>query len=75
MRCKVYCSYKQPVEGGVHLHFAPVVDGSEENKQFFRYTPGAQISIYTVNFPVAEHFEQGKEYYLDFTSTELPQVS
>lgn len=67
MRCKVFCSYKQPVNDGVHLHFTPVVDGSEENKEFFRYTPGGQFMLYTVNLAVAEKYEVGKQYYVDFT--------
>ena len=68
MRCKVTCSYKHPQEGGgIHLGFSPVVSGSKENEEFFRWTPGANIFIYTVNNEVAANFELGKEYYLDFT--------
>lgn len=67
MRCKVYCSYKQEANEGVHLHFTPVVEGSEENKQFFRWTPGGQVMFYTVNKEAAAKFEHGKQYYVDFT--------
>ena len=67
MRCKVYCNYKQVSENDARLCFAPVYSGSEENKEFFKFTPGGEFSIYTVNLAVAEKFEQGKEYYVDFS--------
>ena len=67
VRCKVTCSYKQPVSEGVHVHLVPVTSGSDENKEFFRYTPGGQFSFYTVNQAAADKFEVGKQYYLDFT--------
>lgn len=70
MRCKVVCNYKQPAQDGVHIFFSPVVDGSEENKEFFRYTPGGQFSLYTINLAAAEKFEPGKQYYVDFTAAE-----
>jgi hypothetical protein len=67
MRCKVVCSYKQILNGETQLFFNPVYSGSEENKQFFKYTPGGQISLNVVNPPVADRFEDGKEYYVDFS--------
>lgn len=60
------CSYKQVNKEDAILSFNPVYNGSEENKEFFKYTPGGQCNIYTVNLGVAEKFEMGKEYYLDF---------
>lgn len=73
MRCKVVCNLKvtsldkenKPVDA--RLHFCPVYNGSTENKEFFKYTPGGDIAIYTVNVQVADKFEQGKEYYVDFS--------
>jgi hypothetical protein len=70
MRCKVHCSEKRP-EGatgdGMYLAFAPVYSGSEENKEFFKYTPGGTIQFFVLNKPAADKFEVGKEYYVDFT--------
>jgi hypothetical protein len=48
------------------LKFSAVCSGSEENKQFFKYTPYGQITLGTVNKTAWEKFELGKEYYLDF---------
>lgn len=66
VRCKFVCSFKE----GTSVHFSPVYSGSEENKKFFQATPGGQIAFYTVNESALEQFEQGKEYYVDFTLAE-----
>ncbi|QYR20811.1 hypothetical protein KZ483_24130 [Paenibacillus sp. sptzw28] len=52
--------------GVVTLH--PVTDGSEENKTFWKYTPGGQITLTITNPDAVNQFEPGKEYYVDFTS-------
>ena len=67
MRCKVVCNSKQDKGDSVDLTFGPVTSGSEENKEFFKATPGGTISFYTVNKTAADRFEQGKEYYVDFS--------
>lgn len=66
VRCKFVCSFKE----GQSVHFSPVYSGSEENKRFFQATPGGQIAFYTVNEAALNQFEQGKEYYVDFTPAE-----
>jgi len=66
VRCKFVCSFKE----GQSVHFSPVYSGSEENKKFFQATPGGQIAFYTVNQSALDQFEQGKEYYVDFTPAE-----
>lgn len=66
VRCKFVCSFKE----GQSVHFSPVYSGSEENKKFFQATPGGQIAFYTVNESALEQFQQGKEYYVDFTPAE-----
>ena len=63
VRCKFVCSFKE----GQSVHFNPVYSGSEENQKFFQATPGGQIAFYTVNRSALDQFEQGKEYYVDFT--------
>jgi hypothetical protein len=69
VRCKFVCSFKE----GQSVHFSPVYSGSEENKKFFQATPGGQIAFYTVNQTALNQFEQGKEYYVDFTAA--PQTA
>lgn len=50
------------------IYMSPVTSGKdEENNKFFKYTPGGQLTLYTVNPSAAEYFEKGKEYYLDFS--------
>ncbi|MNK80464.1 hypothetical protein D3C87_1001790 [compost metagenome] len=44
-----------------------VIDGSDENKEFFKYTPSGHVSLGLVNPATAEAFTSGKEFYLDFT--------
>lgn len=44
--------------------FSPVTSGSEENAAFYAASPGGEISLSTAK---ADHFEVGREYYVDFT--------
>ncbi len=55
-------------KGGVKLF--PVSSGSEENKQFYAWTPGGSIELITVNEAVVEFFKPGTEVYVDFTKAE-----
>lgn len=50
------------------IKLSPVLDGSEENKKFYQFTPGGHIELSVVN-PEAG-FELGAEYYVDFTKAE-----
>lgn len=53
------------------VDFEVVTDGSEENKSFAKYTPsgGAYLNI-SYETEAANFFEEGKEYFLDFTKAE-----
>ncbi len=53
-----------------NITLQPVTGNSEENKDFFRWTPGGKIELSVVNPATAEQFEVGKEYYVDFTPAE-----
>lgn len=44
--------------------FSIVTDGSEENKQFFEYTPSGTLKVGTYKEDI---FEPGKAYYLDIS--------
>jgi hypothetical protein len=74
VRAKFKCFFKGNVEPGdnapatIKLH--AVYDDSEENKEFFKYTPAGSIELHVVNKAAADKFEQGKEYYIDFTPVE-----
>lgn len=52
---------------GYTINLNPVISGSEENKQFYKWTPGGSIQLSTINPIAAAQFEAGKEYYVDFT--------
>jgi hypothetical protein len=49
---------------------APVTSGSEENKAFYKWTPGGSISLETINTEASKQFEPGKEFFVDFTPAE-----
>ena len=49
------------------VHLEPVITGSEENKQFYKWTPSGKIELATVNEDAAKQFEVGTEMYIDFT--------
>lgn len=73
VRAKFQCTeVKDQPESEIKLvDFVAVIDGSEENKSFAKYTPsgGAYLNI-SYETPAADFFEVGKCYYLDFTSAE-----
>ncbi|MFA6917001.1 MAG: hypothetical protein WC222_11430 [Parachlamydiales bacterium] len=51
--------------------FGAVTSGSEENKSFSKYTPSGSIDmVISYDTPASNAFEQGKEYYVDFTPVE-----
>jgi len=53
--------------------FQAVIEGSEENRSFFAFTPSGSVELYTVK---DDSFEIGAEYYLDFipVATTINQV-
>lgn len=44
-----------------------VVDGSPENEDFFRWTPGGVLQFSSVNTRILEEFEEGDEIYVTLT--------
>lgn len=53
------------------VSFYPVINGSEENKSFSKYTPGGRLELsISYETQASNFFKQGKEYYLDFTEVE-----
>lgn len=75
VRAKFKVHMKNDTEGsGTTVYLVPVVGGSSENEQFYKYTPGGQIQLSTINDGAAAEFEVGKEYYVDFLLAEAAPV-
>lgn len=55
---------------GYSVTLYPVVTGSAENEQLYRYTPAGHILLTTINEEAARQFEVGKQFYVDFASAE-----
>ncbi len=69
VRCKVQClALTEHAEGTKSVKFTPVVGGSPENEEFYKWTPGGVFEFNHVN-PNVE-FKPGKEYYIDIIPAE-----
>lgn len=80
IRCKFLCNgvtkkvlreYQKPDAFIYEAEFGVVYDGSEENKQFFKWTPSGslKIGVYTQDV-----FEPGKSYYVELTEAPADQA-
>lgn len=72
IRAKFYCSsmtiIPDKTKGKLYNYkFSPVISGSEENKNFFAYTPSGVVELNSI---VEDQFIPGKEYYIDFKLAE-----
>ena len=72
-RAKFHCFDKDrdptdPSRGSVCLEV--VYTGSADNDRFFNLRPTGSILIATLNPEAFDLFEQGKDYYVDFTPAE-----
>ena len=67
VRAKFKCVEKTQQISGFNVRLEPVLSGSVENSEFYKYTPSGKCEIGTINQKAADGFEVGKEYYLDFT--------
>lgn len=65
---KVVCSSATPIDGEQkRTVMDAVMNGSEENKSFSRWTPVLNIHMVTSNETTAgDYFEPGAEYYVTF---------
>lgn len=74
-RCRVKCTKVSKVLQSAHAgaeplysaELQPVINGSAENEKFYKWTPGGRFDLQTLS---GDHFEVGKEYYVDFTPIE-----
>ena len=68
-RCKFRCKSASPADGDgpYTATLEAVTSGSVENDQFFQATPSGLL---TLSVTREQHFEEGKEYFLDITPAE-----
>jgi hypothetical protein len=62
--------YKKPIlEEKRTLNMTPVMasDASPENRAFWQASPSGSLQLGVVNKAAWDHFELGREYYVDFT--------
>lgn len=55
---------------GSTITLFPVVGGSEENDNFYKWTPGGNILLSTINPAAAEQFTVGEEKFVLFMTPE-----
>lgn len=67
VRAKFSCVKVANEEDTARISLVAVIDDSEENKIFFKYTPYGAITLGVVNPTAAREFKEGKSYYVDFT--------
>ena len=71
VRAKFKCVGVDPsTDDSKSIQLEAVMDDSDENKQFFRWTPSGRITIGCVNEAANKQFVVGKDYYVDFTPVE-----
>ena len=69
-RAKFVCYSIEDAGEGKRILLNAVTGGSAENDEFYDHTPGGGIRLEVVNEEAAKVFEQGKQYYVDFTPAE-----
>jgi hypothetical protein len=67
IRAKMYVVNITRNGGTEQIRLGAVTSGSEENKSFSKATPSASVDIAIDNPGAQNQFQQGKEYYVDFT--------
>ena len=72
-RCKFTCAqvtHRKDGNGMAYDYvFLPVLQGSPENTEFFKYTPSGRLEFSGIK---ADGFEVGEEYYLDLSLAVQP---
>lgn len=75
LRCKLKVESVQslPTAGEKtqeNVSLRAVYDGSEDNKQWSKWTPAAQFTLTITNPGAFDKLPVGKEFFVDFTPTE-----
>lgn len=68
VRAKFICRQVDLTGETARIGLDPVIDGSAENKEFYKWTPGGHIDLQVVSHATAARFTQGAAYYVDFTA-------
>jgi hypothetical protein len=64
-------SVEANTEGGHGtVKLSPVIGGSAENDEFYKWTPSGSIELSTINESAVAQFAEGKEFFVDFTPAE-----
>ncbi len=77
VRAKMTASVTTFEDGSTQVNMQTVVSGSEENKAFNDATPNGSVMLgIAAGKEAGKFFENGKSYYVDFTSAEeaTPEV-
>lgn len=70
IRCKFRCQSVTQTADGYSAHLFAVHSGSPENEEFFKWTPSGVLDL---SLTKEQHFEPGKDYYLDITLAAEPE--
>lgn len=74
VRAKFKVNAKEQTMSGTEvmttIKMNPVYSGSEENKNFYKYTPSGELRLGVLKDEVGKFFELDKEYYVEFTPAE-----
>ena len=70
VRAKFRVTEKTQTMAGCAVKAEPVVGGTPENEQFYKYTPSGEIKLSLVADATADQFVVGKDYYVDFSPAE-----
>lgn len=54
-------------EPNFNVTLYPVTADTEENKRYWKWTPGGMIQLTTINEAAAKEFTPGDEFYVDFS--------
>ena len=68
VRCKFVVDSVEKTRYGVdNVKLSAVTQDSEENKQFWHYTPSGRVDLQTTNHEAADQFKVGMHFYVDFS--------
>lgn len=67
IKAKFRCDSVMKFVNGETVELHPVVSGSDENKEWSKYTPTGTVSMTITTEGAVNSFVPGKEYYLEFT--------
>lgn len=66
-RAKFVVQERKELKDGYQVTLTAVTNNSDENKEFFKYTPSGKLEMGLMSKDTADQFVPGKEFYLDFT--------